>query len=129
MVEFLSKLCKNLEKIGIYPYKFVLEPPFLWVTFNTPVMKELDNLFIKHYKSDFKNAEYDELLKKELMYLFNLTVLIKAFNKTQDELHQLSFSQRRLHTRIISDISIMIESFEKFTEFIQNSRSDWFKFE
>ena len=53
MVKFVSKLCKNLEKIRIYPHKFILGPPFIWVTFHTPVMKELDNLFIEHYKSDF----------------------------------------------------------------------------
>ena len=129
MTKFVSKLCKNLERIGIYPYKFVLEPPFLWVTFNTPVMKKLDRLFIEHYKSNLQNNEYDELLKKEMMYLFNLTVLINLFNKTQDELHQLCFSHRRLHTKIISDIPTMIESFERFAESIQNCRSDWFKFE
>lgn len=128
-MKFVSKLCKNLERIGVYPYRFVLEPPFLWVTFNTPVMKQLDNLFIEYHKSDFKNAEYDRLLKAELMHLFNLTILINSFNEDQDELHQLCFSCRRLHTKIISNISTMIESFERFAHFIKNGKSNRFKIE
>ena len=140
MVRFITKLCRNLEKIGIYPHKFLLDRPFLWVTFNTPVMKELESNFLDFYRNtgiknfssppnninnDIINLKYEKLLEKEKTHLFNLLVMINAFNASipEDYLHHLVFSHRRLHTKIISDIPTMIEAFEKFADYIKDANS------
>ena len=59
MVQFITKLCKNLEKIDIYPYKFLLDPPFLCVTFNTPVRKELEYNFCQNNNRN-NNLKYKQ---------------------------------------------------------------------
>lgn len=129
MIGFIAEFCKKLEKISIYPRKFLFDPPFLWVTFNTPFMKELDTNFINFYRnanSKIDDLKYRKLLEKEKMHLFNLIVMINAFNASlpDDHLHQLVFSYRRLHTKIISNMPTMIEVFEKFSEFIKNANSN-----